>query len=371
MALNRQVSYQNTPVVATKWPDIPTRRAVWLKKLFSYQLMYNRKLHNVLLHILCTALIIVVPVFLLPLKQSATPNYVQWPTIAFTLLQTAAFYYNAYVLYPTLLLKKRIAAYILVLIAISVVLALVPGCMDAFSSDHPAYVIFAGIVVKIFIGLFVLGTSTSYRFIVEVIRSQRAEQESLQLELSFLRSQVSPHFMFNTLNSMVSLARKRSDLLEPALLKMSALMHYMLYDSDEEKVSLHKEVEYIRSYIDLQTMRFGDAVTILFMVQPGNYEHCIEPMLLIPLIENAFKHGVDVANNPEIHIELSATGNEVLLTVANKMTNAVAQRADKTRGIGLINLERRLKILYPGKHQLVAQKQGNWFRASLKLDTHD
>jgi LytS/YehU family sensor histidine kinase len=249
--------------------------------------------------------------------------------------------------------------------------ALVPGCITVFTENKPLYIIFAGFVVKIFIGLFVLGTATSYRFMVDVIRDQRKQQESLAMELSFLRSQVSPHFMFNALNSMVSLARKKSDLLEPALLKMSNLMHYMLYDSDEDKVSLHKEVEYIRSYIDLQTMRFGDSVKILFMVQPGNYAHIIEPMLLIPLIENAFKHGVNVAEEPEITIRLAASEKEVSLSVSNKTIAYTSQIADKTKGIGLTNLERRLKILYPGKHQLAAKKDGHWFHAYLKIATHD
>jgi two-component system LytT family sensor kinase len=327
------------------------------------------KLVNILLHVLFTALIVVVPIFLIPLKEP-DPNFLQWPGIAFTALQTAGFYFNAYVLYPRFLLKKRIVMYILSVIALSALFALVPGCMMVISGK-PAYVIFAGFVVKVFIGLFVMGTATSYRFILDVMCNERLQKETLATELSFLRSQVSPHFMFNTLNSMVSLARKKSDLLEPALLKMSNLMHYMLYDSDEEKVSLHKEVEYIRSYIDLQTMRFGDSVKILFMVQPGNYSHCIEPMLLIPLIENAFKHGVIVAEEPEIDIRLTATETEVSLSVSNKTIPYATQLADKTGGIGLTNLERRLKILYPGKHQLAAQKNGNWFHASLKIVTHD
>lgn len=318
---------------------------------------------------LFTALIVVVPIFLIPLKEP-DPHFLQWPGILFTALQTAGFYFNAYVLYPRFLLRKRIVMYILSVIAISALFAVVPGCMMVMSGQ-PAYLIFAGFVVKVFVGLFVMGTATSYRFIMDVMCSERLQKETLATELSFLRSQVSPHFMFNALNSMVSLARKKSDLLEPALLKMSNLMHYMLYDSDEEKVSLHKEVEYIRSYIDLQTMRFGDSVKILFMVQPGNYSHCIEPMLLIPLIENAFKHGVNVAEEPEIDIRLTATEKEVSLSVSNKTIAYTTQLADKTGGIGLTNLERRLKILYPGRHQLAAQKNGNWFHASLKIVTHD
>jgi LytS/YehU family sensor histidine kinase len=307
----------------------------------------------------------------MPLKHGGEPNYFEWHTIVFTALQTTGFYFSAYYLYPRLLLKKRVVAYILSVLGVCFLFALVPGCLLVVSGEMPLYAIFAGVIVKVFVGLFVMGTATSYRFIVDVMQNERLQKETLTMELSFLRSQVSPHFMFNALNSMVSLARKKSDLLEPALLKMSNLMHYMLYDSDEEKVSLHKEVEYIRSYIDLQTMRFGNSVKILFMVQPGNYTHIIEPMLLIPLIENAFKHGVNVADEPEINIELAVTEKEVSLTVSNKTIPYTVQVADKTKGIGLTNLERRLKILYPGKHQLAAQQDGNWFHASLKIVTHD
>jgi two-component system, LytTR family, sensor kinase len=333
--------------------------------------MSSRKLVNILLHILCTALIVVVPIFIMPLKHGGKPTFLEWHTILFTTLQTAGFYFSAYYLYPRFLLKKRVVTYILSILGLSFLFSLVPGCLMVVAGEMPLYAIFAGVVVKNFVGLFVMGTATSYRFIVDVITNDRLQKETLTMELSFLRSQVSPHFMFNALNSMVSLARKKSDLLEPALLKMSNLMHYMLYDSDEEKVSLNKEVEYIRSYIDLQTMRFGDSVKILFMVQPGNYSHIIEPMLLIPLIENAFKHGVNVADEPEISIELAVAEKEVSLTVSNKTIPYTAQVADKTKGIGLTNLERRLKILYPGKHQLAAEKKGNWFHASLKIVTHD
>lgn len=324
---------------------------------------------NILLHVLCTALIVVVPIFLMPTMKEAKPKYLQWASIIFTLLQTTGFYFNAYVLYPRLLLKRRIAAYIISALVMSLLFALVPGCVDYVMSGKPAYMIFAGIVVKMFIGIFVVGASTSYRFILDVFLQEQRQQETMAMELSFLRSQVSPHFMFNTLNSMVSLARKRSDQLEPALLKMSGLMHYMLYDSDEEKVSLHKEVDYIRSYIDLQTMRFGETVKILFMVQPGNYAHVIEPMLLIPLVENAFKHGVNVPDAPEINIQLVAGEKEVMLIVSNKMLHQ-SQSLEKTKGIGLNNLQRRLKILYPGKHHLVIEQYDQWYHASLKIITH-
>jgi two-component system LytT family sensor kinase len=333
--------------------------------------MNSKKLVNILLHVLSSALIIVVPIFLLPLKHSEQPDFINWPRIVFTAMQTLAFYFTAFVLYPRLLVRKRALFYVLSVIFTCIFIALIFGIMEYWLlPESKPYVILANVVVKIFIGLFVLGAATSYRFIADVIRSQREQEESLKMELSFLRSQVSPHFMFNALNSMVALARKKSDQLEPALMRMSSLMHYMLYDSDEDKVSLNREVEYIKSYIDLQTLRFGDSVKILFMVNPGNHSHAIEPMLLIPLVENAFKHGVHVAEEPEIDIQLVAKEDEISLNVSNKTPDTSLRSADKTKGIGLTNLKKRLNILYPGKHELSASNMDNWYHASLKIFTN-
>jgi two-component system, LytTR family, sensor kinase len=330
--------------------------------------MTSKKTVNILLHILCSLLIIIVPIVFIPLK-SDKPDFMNVAMISFTLLQLAAFYFNAYVLYPKYLLKKKVARYILSVVATSIVVALVPQIVDQLRG-LPLPNLYVHLVIKITIGLFVMAAATAYRFILDVMKQQNILQENLSMELSFLRSQVSPHFMFNALNSMVSLARKRSDKLEPALLKMSDLMHYMLYDSDEAKVNLEREVEYIRSYIDLQTLRFGDTVKILFMVNMPK-GHCIEPMLLIPLIENAFKHGVAITNEPEINIELLSNEKEIALSVSNKTTALTPIMADRVKGIGLKNLERRLKILYPDNHQLSTVKNGNWFHASLKIAVHD
>jgi two-component system LytT family sensor kinase len=331
--------------------------------------MTSKKTVNILLHILCSLLIIIVPIVFIPLK-SDKPDFMNVAMISFTLLQLAAFYFNAYVLYPKYLLKKKIARYILSVVATSIVVALIPQIVDQLRGFPLVPNWYVHLVIKITIGLFVMGAATAYRFILDVMTQQNILQENLSMELSFLRSQVSPHFMFNALNSMVSLARKRSDKLEPALLKMSDLMHYMLYDSDEAKVNLEREVEYIRSYIDLQTLRFGDTVKILFMVNMPK-DHCIEPMLLIPLIENAFKHGVAITNEPEINIELLSNEKEIALSVSNKTTAFTPITADRVKGIGLKNLERRLKILYPDNHQLSTVKNGDWFHASLKIAVHD
>lgn len=326
-----------------------------------------KKVVNILLHILFTAMVVIVPLYLMPMKHSEKPDFFNIPLITFTFLQVIAFYLNAYVLHPRILLKGKVLSYIVLVVCICFLVALVPGGISYTMSQETTSSILAGVLTKFVIGLFVMGTGSSYRFIIDVIKEQRVQQENMANELAFLRSQVSPHFMFNTLNSMVSLARKKSDKLEPALMKMSGVMHYMLYDSDEEKVSIQKEVEYIQSYIDLQTMRFGDSVQILFMVNQSDKNHCIEPMLLIPLIENAFKHGTDIIKDPEINIQLKSGDEGIVLSVSNK-TNSTSNGLEHRKGIGLTNLRKRLKILYPGNHDLSIEKKENWFTATLKLN---
>jgi LytS/YehU family sensor histidine kinase len=195
--------------------------------------------------------------------------------------------------------------------------------------------------------------------------------ENLKTELTLLRSQVSPHFMFNVLNNMVALARKKSDDLEASLIKLSSLMRYMLYEADENVVRLEKEIEYLQSYIDLQQQRFGRnlRLNVVFNVTSDQYE--IEPMLLIPFVENAFKHGTGWIENPEIDIELTARDNSLVFLVRNKYGDMEDEVKDKSSGIGLVNVKRRLNLLYGSNHQLLIEKDKNWFTVSLHLKLHE
>jgi len=198
--------------------------------------------------------------------------------------------------------------------------------------------------------------------------AREKQTENLKTELSLLRSQASPHFMFNVLNNMVALARKKSDLLEPSLLKFSSLMRYMLYEADEEKVLLEKEIEYLHSYIDLQQQRFGKNVQVNVDLEAvdGNYE--IEPMLLIPFVENAFKHGTGMIEDAMISVQLKAEKGRINFTVQNKFAPASIEIKDKTSGIGLTNVKRRLNLLYGNKHKLAISQKDSWFNASLQLN---
>jgi len=230
------------------------------------------------------------------------------------------------------------------------------------------------LLFNIFPFLFILACSTAYRMIQDRIQSeqlrQEKETETLKTELSFLRSQVNPHFMFNVLNNMVALARKKSNLLEPSLIQLSSLLRYMLYETDEDKVALQKEVEYLHSYIDLQQQRFGKNLIMLVNTEftDNNYE--IEPMLLIPFVENAFKHGTGMIEKPQIEVELHTEKNVLWFVVKNKYSDQYKEVKDKTSGIGLTNVKRRLNLLYGNNHKLEITKQEGWFITSLQLKLH-
>jgi two-component system LytT family sensor kinase len=285
----------------------------------------------------------------------------------------AFFYLNALVLMSRFTYKRKYWQYAGVqLVILAVILSegslqykvlIRPG--EIFDLRRP-------ILFNFFIYLFMLASSTAYTLIRDKIKAdnlaQEKENEYLKTELSLLRSQVSPHFMFNVLNNMVSLARKHSDQLEPSLIKLSSLMRYMLYETDEDKVSLEKEIDYLQSYIDLQQQRFGKKVKVCVEMQSMNDQYQIEPMLLIPFVENAFKHGTGMIEDAQIKISLRAENKVLKFTVSNKFSAVSNEIKDKTSGIGLTNVTRRLNLLYGRNHQLSITKDDKFFIVSLQLN---
>ena len=283
------------------------------------------------------------------------------------------FYLNAFLLFPQLFYKRK---YILYLMAVTVsftIICLEGGLLrqhfQSVSGMH--FELKKHIFFSFFIFIFILACSIAYRTIRDKIvadnLAQEKENEFLKTELSLLRSQVSPHFMFNVLNNMVALARKQSDQLEPSLIKLSSLMRYMLYETDEEKVSLEKETEYLQSYIDLQQQRFGKKITINTKFVEPDATYFIEPMLLIPFVENAFKHGTGMIENAMINIELSAASGVLRFIVQNKYNPVSNEIKDKASGIGLANVGRRLELLYNHDHELSIEKSNDLFTVRLQI----
>ena len=216
--------------------------------------------------------------------------------------------------------------------------------------------------------LMALLLSTSIKVTQEWYRNEKQKQvmekEKIATELSFLKSQVNPHFLFNTLNGIYSLANKKSDKTGGAIVKLSELMRHMLYESEKEMVALDKEIDYLQNYIELQKLRLSKDSDVSFSVEGDTIGKTIEPMLIIPFIENAFKHGVD-SEGADIDVSIRVTNTELNLKVKNRISKS--QRKDESSGIGLVNIKKQLENRYPGKHHLGINQKGDTFNVDLRL----
>ncbi len=226
--------------------------------------------------------------------------------------------------------------------------------------------------VKGMVAIILVGAiSTGFGLLNYVAAQEKIQEEKLkerlQSELSFLRTQISPHFIFNILNSIVYLIRSKSELAEPITIKLSEIIRYMLYISERVEVPLEKELIYLESYIELQKVRFGNDVRIQFQENGTAAGQMIEPMILIPFVENAFKHGIGMVTDPIIEMDLRIEGNKLSFSVKNKITPEPATDKSEGSGIGLRNVQRRLELLYPDAHQLDIRDENGWFWIQLTL----
>ncbi|MBV8252876.1 MAG: histidine kinase [Chitinophaga sp.] len=219
-----------------------------------------------------------------------------------------------------------------------------------------------------FFALLMLFMSGFIKIAQEWFKSEKQREElkveKLNAELKFLKSQINPHFLFNCLNTIYSLAHKHSEQTEHAILKLSTIMRYMIYESNEAKVMLEHELRYLQDYIDIQKLRLPKDIDIVYNVSGAPGTLLIEPMLLVPFVENAFKHGISYAEESFIHIDISIDENMIRLIVKNShFKERVAERG----GIGLQNVTKRLELLYPEDYALDIQDAGSEFIVDLKL----
>jgi two-component system, LytTR family, sensor kinase len=342
---------------------------------------YSRKWVSILMHVAVWAIVLALPYLLNSHHDDSRPQqpghderdffYLNFFT---NFLWIAPFYLNAYVLMPRLFYRKKYVVYVGVLALLFSVLLSIHAFlfMGLFSIPHFSW--FRGIVFHLSTFLLAIAISTVFRFVKDKMAADRAahqkQAENLKTELSFLRSQINPHFIFNILNNLVALEQLKSPELGPTIMKLSSLMQYMLYETDEERVSLAREVDYLQSYIDLQKQRFGNKVpvTVTFDPSPGLFE--IEPMLLIPFVENAFKHGVGMIDHPAIEIRLEVCEGILYFMVRNRYNEASSETKDKGSGIGLGNVRRRLNLLYGNQQILHVTRDNGWFTVFLELNLH-
>lgn len=294
--------------------------------------------------------------------------------LLFYAIDIALFYLNYLVLIPWFLDKKKYG-----LFALSIIISLVGlGLIKyGFALLFKPIVLIHGTMVISF-GAYFLSTtitnlvflflSSALKFAVDWFMNERIqrdlENQRLSAELAFLKSQINPHFLFNSLNSIYSLAYQRSATTPEAILKLSEIMRYMLYECNDNKVDLSKELQYLQNYIDLQKIRFSNKAYIDFKVQGDVDGQKIVPLLLIAFIENGFKHGV--ANDPltPIRLLIDVDADHLHFYMQNKKhTN----NRDIVGGIGLNNVKRRLNLLYPNKYNLDIRDEADTYTVELSL----
>lgn len=296
--------------------------------------------------------------------------------ISFVVLKMALFYINYTWLHPLLLAKKRyvwwvLSALLLIFIATMVrygleeVLFLKWWGYRNYSDDTTMqfYLVdnFRG-----FRGFIILSSLIRFAEQWYQLQKQKGELEKQRYaaELSFLKSQINPHFLFNTLNSIYSLSYQHSDKAPAAILKLSGIMRYMLYDTEDKYVPLEKEIQYLQNFVELQKMRFKENIYADLLVEGQVTSQQIVPLLLIAFVENAFKHGALTDPADPVLIQVNVEAGTVQLYVQNRINQ---QQKDQTGGIGIANIRRRLELLYPGRHELKIDNNGTHYICELTL----
>ena len=198
-------------------------------------------------------------------------------------------------------------------------------------------------------------------------RWRLSEQEKTTAELAFLRAQINPHFLFNTLNSIYALALTRSEQTPAAVAKLSAMMRYVTNEANRDTVGLDKELDYIRNYIDLQKIRFGDTIRLSYTESGEAAGRRIAPLLLIPFVENAFKYGISPEEDSEIRISACCTVDQFELRVSNNKVRIQAGK-ELSNGVGLHNTHNRLEHLYPGRYRMQVENLPERYSVFLQLD---
>lgn len=299
-----------------------------------------------------------------------------WPRIfigmGFTMVIA---YLNYFIMLPNFLKHKNVGRYLLefgVPFAILVTIRIMLQRSLMLQHDHNKHfnttyfavnIATITLLITIFIGML--------RFVKEWFelegKKKEIENERLTSELNFLKAQINPHFLFNTLNNLYYLAYSKSDNTTEVIAKLSQMMRYMIHESNYPEVVLSKEIEYMQNYISLEQLRLNNQIPIQFEVEGNPDTVKIAPLILITFLENAFKHGVN-GNNPAAWINLSIRldNKECIYTVENSKLQSVNLDIEKS-GIGLQNVKRRLELSYPGQYELKVEDTASKYAIQLKL----
>ncbi|MEI6410446.1 MAG: histidine kinase [Bacteroidota bacterium] len=331
---------------------------------------------NIFIHVLGWITFLSFPLLFSPKPPEALGpkfgNLYLLPIMAANLGLVAIFYLNYFIFIPRYLFYKRIGAYVGLILASILINITIPMFIMSFFHP-PSDILFNDPILRDTIPLsfansllmfsVALTASIGLRF---NDRWKKTENERISAQLAYLRTQINPHFLFNTLNSIYSVTIGKSPQGAEMIGKLAEIMRYTLKDTQLDYVSLEKEIMFIRHYIDLQKVRFDQSVPFQFKVEGDFTGKRIAPLLLIPFIENTFKHGVNAEQNSNINIKIEVKGNDLFLDTKN---NKVTMQHDvtETNGLGIENTKNRLELMYPDKHRLSISETDQDFSVSLLI----
>jgi LytS/YehU family sensor histidine kinase len=282
------------------------------------------------------------------------------------------FYGNTVVLIPKLLSKKRVFYYLVSIAILITLISFVSGYLQVFlnpeySKKPELYSI--AFNTAIIVSILTWFISSAFKVTTEWLRNQQQmriiENEKLITELNFLKSQVNPHFLFNALNNIYALEVRKSSYTGEAILKLSELIRYMLYETSPEQVPLESEVAYLKNYIDLQKLSMTEQIQVVFETKGDFNGRKIEPMLLIALVENVFKHGISYKGPCCLKITITLEKHSLILHTENPLFENKAN--NHSTGIGLSNLKKRLELLYLDRHSLKVENKDGIFVTDLNI----
>jgi len=298
------------------------------------------------------------------------------------------YYLNTQILIPKLLMQEKWFLYITAVISCLIIFLIIPKYLAGIISppeirtyQRPSLPNAPGRTwqgrkrplvepfnMAIFFMVFTVGTCVAViqRWLKTEEHRKETESEKLNTELSFLKSQINPHFFFNTLNNIYSLAIVKSEKTAPAVMKLSSIMRYILTETNNNLVPLQNEVDFTKNYIELQQVRLTEKTTINFNVVGEVDNKNIAPLLFIAFVENAFKYGVSTKSNSEINILIESQNDKIIFTASNYIVQSENNMTENT-GIGINNVKRRLELMYPNKHQLSNTIKDNNYLVHLEI----
>lgn len=293
----------------------------------------------------------------------------------------ATTYVATYILIPNYLINKRYSKFILYslytliissyLVFVSVFFSLIYLSNFEYKDMNPATKNVLFIMTAIYLVVIIVSAFKLLKLNLEQASKTKSLETKIldtqlklkEQELQYLKMQIHPHFLFNTLNTLYGFALQKSDRAPEMILKLSNLLDYLLYQIEKPKVPLSEEIAHIQDYIDLENMRFNETLEVNTQFKTSSNDVTIAPMLLLPFVENSFKHGSIEHGKLKINIELSSTRSDLHF----KITNTQKPKSTSEHGIGLENITKRLELLYPDQYELSINDKSALYKVDLKI----